>query len=173
MPTEQEKEKRKIRFEDLSPSLQARIGNFASKDVIDDLKGAFDNLDKVASDIRVSIGYMVPTDAKEMKEFFVDANYPIIETLAGGAWHADHMVPVGNGARTEITVTIIDSAHQRAHVNVNGTSHTGTFKCHYGDEYTVTIDPDTGYTAGKCTSMPMSGKIIGDCKFEFEDAVQQ
>ena len=57
------------------------------------------------------------------------------------------------------TFTINQSAHQTITVTCNGVAHTSTFTATYGDKWTATISPDTGYNAGTLSST--SGTITG------------
>lgn len=71
---------------------------------------------------------------------------------AGGIWYFDYI------KRSDLykkyldqlyfTFTIQQSAHQTITVTVNGIEHTETFKIKYGDSWTASITPDTGYRAG-------------------------
>lgn len=49
----------------------------------------------------------------------------------------------------EFTVTINQSAHQTIKVSCNGQIYTSTFKAAAGSKFTVTVEPEKGYTAGK------------------------
>lgn len=172
MPTDQEKEKHKIRFEDLTPSLQARIGKLASKDMIQDLENEYAKLDKILSDIRVTIGYAPPNDPIHMKELYADANYPLFETYSNGRWVANEMVPVGNGNRTIVKCRVIQTPYQRLNVIVGNITYTSSFEVYYGTKYEIRIETDEGYIAGT-PSMPVNGTIIGDCVFSVSDASKQ
>lgn len=57
------------------------------------------------------------------------------------------------------TFTINQSAHQTITVTCNGVAHTSTFTATYGDKWTATISPATGYNAG--TLSATSGTITG------------
>lgn len=57
------------------------------------------------------------------------------------------------------TFTINQSAHQTITVTCNGVAHTSTFTATYGDKWTATISPDTGYNAGRLSAT--SGTITG------------
>ena len=57
------------------------------------------------------------------------------------------------------TFTINQSAHQTITVTCNGVAHTSTFTATYGDKWTATIAPATGYNAGKLSAT--SGTITG------------
>ena len=57
------------------------------------------------------------------------------------------------------TFTINQSANQTITVTCNGTAHTSTFTATYGDKWTATIAPATGYNAG--TLSATSGTITG------------
>lgn len=57
------------------------------------------------------------------------------------------------------TFTINQSAHQTITVTCNGVAHTSTFTATYGDKWTATITPETGYNAGKLSAT--SGTITG------------
>lgn len=57
------------------------------------------------------------------------------------------------------TFTINQSAHQTITVTCNGVVHTSTFTATYGDKWTATITPETGYNAGKLSAT--SGTITG------------
>lgn len=59
-----------------------------------------------------------------------------------------------------VTVTIEQSEHQTIYVTVDETDHTETFTALIGTEYSVTVVPDTGYTAGTVTNV--SGTLIED-----------
>ena len=60
-------------------------------------------------------------------------------------------------AKQTYTFTINQSANQTITVTCNGTAHTSTFTATYGDKWTATISPDTGYNAG--TLSATSGTI--------------
>lgn len=62
-------------------------------------------------------------------------------------------------AKQTFTFTINQSAHQTITVTCNGVAHTSTFSATYGDKWTATITPDTGYNAGKLSAT--SGTITG------------
>lgn len=64
-------------------------------------------------------------------------------------------------AATKQTFTfyINQSDHQTITVTCNGVAHTSTFTATYGDKWTATITPATGYNAGKLSST--SGTITG------------
>lgn len=62
-------------------------------------------------------------------------------------------------AKQTFTFTINQSANQTITVTCNGTAHTSTFTATYGDKWTATISPDTGYNAG--TLSATSGTITG------------
>lgn len=57
-------------------------------------------------------------------------------------------------AATKQTFTfyINQSDHQTITVTCNGVAHTSTFSATYGDKWTATITPDTGYNAGTLSS---------------------
>lgn len=50
------------------------------------------------------------------------------------------------------TVTITQSSNQTIKVTCNGTTYTSTFQALAGSQYTVTVTPATGYTAGAPSS---------------------
>ena len=60
-------------------------------------------------------------------------------------------------AKQTYTFTINQSANQTITVTCNGVAHTSTFTATYGDKWTATISPDTGYNAG--TLSATSGTI--------------
>ena len=64
-------------------------------------------------------------------------------------------------AATKQTFTfyINQSDHQTITVTCNGVAHTSTFSATYGDKWTATITPATGYNAGKLSAT--SGTITG------------
>lgn len=62
-------------------------------------------------------------------------------------------------AKQTFTFYINQSAHQTITVTCNGVAHTSTFTATYGDKWTATISPDTGYNAGKLSAT--SGTITG------------
>lgn len=64
-------------------------------------------------------------------------------------------------AATKQTFTfyINQSDHQTITVTCNGVAHTSTFTATYGDKWTATITPATGYNAGKLSAT--SGTITG------------
>ena len=62
-------------------------------------------------------------------------------------------------AKQTFTFTINQSANQTITVTCNGTAHTSTFTATYGDKWTATIAPATGYNAG--TLSATSGTITG------------
>lgn len=64
-------------------------------------------------------------------------------------------------AATKQTFTfyINQSAHQTITVTCNGVAHTSTFTATYGDKWTATISPYTGYNAGRLSAT--SGTITG------------
>lgn len=68
---------------------------------------------------------------------------------------------ISANAATKQTFTfyINQSDHQTITVTCNGVAHTSTFSATYGDKWTATITPDTGYNAGKLSST--SGTITG------------
>ena len=62
-------------------------------------------------------------------------------------------------AKQTFTFTINQSANQTITVTCNGVAHTSTFTATYGDKWTATIAPATGYNAGKLSAT--SGTITG------------
>lgn len=62
-------------------------------------------------------------------------------------------------SKQTFTFYINQSAHQTITVTCDGVAHTSTFTATYGDKWTATITPDTGYNAGTLTST--SGTITG------------
>lgn len=62
-------------------------------------------------------------------------------------------------AKQTFTFYINQSAHQTITVTCNGVAHTSTFSATYGDKWTATITPATGYNAGKLSAT--SGTITG------------
>ena len=68
---------------------------------------------------------------------------------------------ISANAATKQTFTfyINQSDHQTITVTCNGVAHTSTFSATYGDKWTATITPDTGYNAGTLSST--SGTITG------------
>lgn len=62
-------------------------------------------------------------------------------------------------AKQTFTFYINQSDHQTITVTCNGVAHTSTFTATYGDKWTATITPDTGYNAGKLSAT--SGTITG------------
>lgn len=68
---------------------------------------------------------------------------------------------ISANAATKQTFTfyINQSAHQTITVTCNGVAHTSTFSATYGDKWTATITPATGYNAGKLSAT--SGTITG------------
>lgn len=62
-------------------------------------------------------------------------------------------------AKQTFAFYINQSDHQTITVTCNGVAHTSTFTATYGDKWTATITPDTGYNAGTLTST--SGTITG------------
>lgn len=68
---------------------------------------------------------------------------------------------ISANAATKQTFTfyINQSANQTITVTCNGVAHTSTFSATYGDKWTATITPDTGYNAGTLSST--SGTITG------------
>lgn len=62
-------------------------------------------------------------------------------------------------AKQTFTFYINQSDHQTITVSCNGVAHTSTFTATYGDKWTATITPDTGYNAGKLSAT--SGTITG------------
>lgn len=62
-------------------------------------------------------------------------------------------------AKQTFTFYINQSAHQTITVTCNGVAHTSTFTATYGDKWTATISPDTGYNAGRLSAT--SGTITG------------
>lgn len=58
-------------------------------------------------------------------------------------------------------ITIEQTANQTIYINVNGTQHTSSFECEGGLEYTISVVPNEGYTAGSIIGVSMSG-IISD-----------
>ena len=55
-------------------------------------------------------------------------------------------------AKQTYTFTINQSSHQTITVTCNGVAHTSTFTATYGDKWTATIAPATGYNAGKLSA---------------------
>lgn len=55
-------------------------------------------------------------------------------------------------AKQTFTFYINQSAHQTITVTCNGVAHTSTFSATYGDKWTATITPATGYNAGKLSA---------------------
>lgn len=68
---------------------------------------------------------------------------------------------ISANAATKQTFTfyINQSDHQTITVTCNGVAHTSTFSATYGDKWTATITPATGYNAGKLSTT--SGTITG------------
>lgn len=162
MPTNKEKEKRKVRYEDLTPSLQARIGNLTTKDKLADLQAAIDRLTATAKSIRITEAFSKPTDPVNDMELHFDQNYPLPQTYHGDKWEAITMVPdgIGNGQLTN-TLTIIQSAHQTITVTIDGKQHTSTVTgLKYGTTYSCTIASEAGWAAG--TINIYTGVIYGD-----------
>lgn len=62
-------------------------------------------------------------------------------------------------AKQTFTFTITQSANQTITVTCGGVAHTSTFTATYGDKWTATISPSTGYNAG--TLSATSGTITG------------
>lgn len=62
--------------------------------------------------------------------------------------------------RNYFTVTIKQSAKQTITVTCNGTTYTSSFQALAGSSYTVTVVPETGYTAGSPSSS--SGYVNSD-----------
>lgn len=62
-------------------------------------------------------------------------------------------------SKQTFTFTITQSANQTITVTCNGVAHTSTFTATYGDKWTATITPKTGYNAGKLSAT--SGTITG------------
>lgn len=162
MPTNEEKEKRKVRFEDLSPTLQARIGNFTTKDKLADLQAAIDRLTAAAKSIRITEAFTKPLDPQNDKELHFDQNYPLPQTYHGDKWEAITMVPEGvNGGKLTNTLTIIQSAHQTITVTIDGKQYTSTVSgLKYGTMYSCTIASEDGWAAG--TINIYTGVIYGD-----------
>jgi len=75
------------------------------------------------------------------------------------------------GIPMPVTVTIEQSEHQTIHVAVDGTDHTETFTASIGAEYTVTVIPDIGYTAGTVTNV--SGTLAEDITISATEAILQ
>lgn len=55
-------------------------------------------------------------------------------------------------AKQTFTFYINQSDHQTITVTCNGVAHTSAFTATYGDKWTATITPDTGYNAGKLSA---------------------
>lgn len=68
-------------------------------------------------------------------------------------------------AKQTFTFTINQSAHQTITVTCNGVAHTSTFSATYGDKWTATISPATGYNAGRlsATSGTITGSVTVSC----------
>lgn len=62
-------------------------------------------------------------------------------------------------SKQTFTFYINQSDHQTITVTCNGVAHTSTFTATYGDKWTATITPETGYNAG--TLSATSGTITG------------
>ena len=69
------------------------------------------------------------------------------------------IVSADAATKQTFTFTINQSANQTITVTCNGTAHTSTFTATYGDKWTATIAPATGYNAG--TLSATSGTITG------------
>lgn len=69
------------------------------------------------------------------------------------------IVSADAATKQTFTFTINQSANQTITVTCNGTAHTSTFTATYGDKWTATIAPATGYNAGKLSAT--SGTISG------------
>lgn len=67
------------------------------------------------------------------------------------------------------TVTITQSANQTIKVVCNGQTHTSTFTASYGSSYTVFIEPDVGYNAGKLNNT--GGVLTGNISISATNAV--
>lgn len=67
------------------------------------------------------------------------------------------------------TVTITQSANQTIKVVCNGQTHTSTFTAPYGSSYTVFIEPDVGYNAGKLNNT--GGVLTGNISISATNAV--
>ena len=74
-------------------------------------------------------------------------------------------------AKQTFTFYINQSDHQTITVTCNGVAHTSTFTATYGDKWTATITPDTGYNAGKLSAT--SGTIIGSVTVSATAAAKQ
>lgn len=58
-------------------------------------------------------------------------------------------------------IEIVQNSNQTIHVYVNGVDHTETFTCNAGSNYSITIVPDSGYTAGTLVGVSSTG-IVSD-----------
>lgn len=93
--TNSEKEIFKIRFDDLAPSLQSKIGAMVSIDDYDNTVKQFKNLQGLIGDITITIGYNKPTTALAMKNLhFNSSNILPSATNSTPIWQ-DYVMELG------------------------------------------------------------------------------
>lgn len=119
MPTKEEKEITKVRYEDLTPELQKRFDTLITKSQFDDLKNRLNAAQALLGKNRVRIGYDYPDDAKPMKDMFYNASTLVPYMFSDdGTWHPTQMVPQGPPGKVKINIKIIQSPHQTITVTI-------------------------------------------------------
>ncbi len=80
-------------------------------------------------------------------------------SVSSGTLTGNITITASPASKGQFTFTITQSAHQTITVTCGGTRYTSTFAATYGDTWTATITPSTGYNAGKLSAT--SGTITG------------
>lgn len=184
--TNEEKEIYKVRYDDLSPSLQRLFDVFISKDEFDQLVNDLNAVKGQVSDIEVTVGFQKPSKYKAMKNLHTTSSTVLPSAVnEGGSWQNYAMI-LGNhydannpqsivesiSTSAYYTVTIEQSEHQTIKSMNQGAVYTTSYRAKRGTEITNTVTADVGYTAGVLNYPKIDG-ILDNTTIKASSAFRQ
>lgn len=160
--TNEEKEIYKVRYDDLSPSLQRLFDVFISRDEFNKLKNDLDTVKGQVSDLEITIGFQKPSKYRAMKNLHTTSSTVLPSAVSdSGVWqnfamilgdHYDENNPqsiVENiSTNAYYIVTLEQSDHQIIKSMNQGAVYTTSYRAKRGTEIVNTVTADTGYNAG-------------------------
>lgn len=160
--TNEEKEIYKVRFDDLSPSLQKLFNVFISRDEFNKLVSDLDTVKGQVSDIEVTIGFQKPSKYRTMKNLHTTSSTVLSAAVNNtGEWQNYAMI-LGNHYDKNNPQSIVEEISSTAYYSINieqsphqtiksindGKIYTNSYRAMRGSQIINTVTADTGYTAG-------------------------